>query len=308
MIIDEDVRTTSVDEAEALLARVYTRCRLLESDDPFVFEQAVRGDERVGIHRYRIASRTEAEVEIDGVVGIGTRLGGSYRAVSNGTEVDAARAFLLGPGAARSWSESLDLVMVNVGLAALAEVAGAPGDRPPKLLVGGLGPASPDLQRQWDATQRFATEMWSDPRFLSEQLLRRSVGDLLLASVLACFAVEVVVPPEHGQLGLPASLRRAVQFIEDNADRPIGVRDIAEAARLSPRGVQDLFHRTFGISPTAYLRTVRLDAARRDLQAANPDTDTVAAVAARWGFGHLPRFAARYREAFGENPSRTLRG
>ncbi|MFC6258767.1 hypothetical protein ACFP5Z_17115 [Kocuria oceani] len=34
----------------------------------------------------------------------------------------------------------------------------------------------------------------------------------------------------------------------------------------------------------------------------------MAEVAGRWGFTHRGRFAAAYRERFGENPAATLRG
>ncbi|WP_197680271.1 helix-turn-helix domain-containing protein [Microlunatus soli] len=57
-----------------------------------------------------------------------------------------------------------------------------------------------------------------------------------------------------------------------------------------------------------YLRRVRLDHARRNLQAADPTQgETVKAIAARWGFPRPDRFAARYQEAFGVPPSHTLR-
>jgi AraC-like DNA-binding protein len=46
----------------------------------------------------------------------------------------------------------------------------------------------------------------------------------------------------------------------------------------------------------------------RDLQNAEPGHGTsVAAVAARWGFTHLGRFAIEYRRRFGSYPSQTLR-
>jgi AraC-like DNA-binding protein len=53
---------------------------------------------------------------------------------------------------------------------------------------------------------------------------------------------------------------------------------------------------------------VRLHQARRDLLAADPARgDRVMAVAGRWGFTSMSRFAADYRIAFGESPSLTLR-
>ncbi len=63
------------------------------------------------------------------------------------------------------------------------------------------------------------------------------------------------------------------------------------------------------MTPTAYLRRVRLDHAHRELVgAADGDGLTVTEVAYRWGFSSPSRFAERYRAAFGVAPSQTLRG
>jgi AraC-like DNA-binding protein len=57
-----------------------------------------------------------------------------------------------------------------------------------------------------------------------------------------------------------------------------------------------------------YLRRVRLDGAHRDLQDADPTAGaTVAAIAARWGFGPTTRFTSSYQEQYGALPSHTLR-
>ena len=83
---------------------------------------------------------------------------------------------------------------------------------------------------------------------------------------------------------------------------------VAQAVRMSPRGLQQAFRRVYDTTPMAYLHTVRLAGARRDLISANPTRGaTVRDVAARWGFPHASRFSARYKEAFGESPSATLR-
>ncbi|MFI5838014.1 AraC family transcriptional regulator [Micromonospora sp. NPDC051300] len=78
---------------------------------------------------------------------------------------------------------------------------------------------------------------------------------------------------------------------------------------VTPRALQTAFRRHLGITPTAYLRRVRLDRAHRDLTAARrAEGDTVAAIARRWGYLHTGRFAADYRAAYGRPPGDTLRG
>jgi AraC-like DNA-binding protein len=68
------------------------------------------------------------------------------------------------------------------------------------------------------------------------------------------------------------------------------------------------FRRHVGTTPTDHLRRVRLERARRDLEAGDPVRgDTVAEIATRWGFAHHGRFAIDYRRVFGCSPSHTLR-
>jgi AraC-like DNA-binding protein len=56
-----------------------------------------------------------------------------------------------------------------------------------------------------------------------------------------------------------------------------------------------------------YLRQVRLALVHDNLRAADPAATTVAQVAYRYGFTHLGRFAAAYRERYDVSPSQTLR-
>lgn len=101
-------------------------------------------------------------------------------------------------------------------------------------------------------------------------------------------------------------LRDAVRYIEAHAqDRP-SVPDIAAACGLSQRGLQDVFARTLGTTPNRFLRDHRLDCVRRELLRA-PGDDGVTPIARRWGFTNPGRFAAAYRDRFGEDPATTLR-
>ncbi|MGH3915495.1 MAG: AraC family transcriptional regulator [Pseudonocardiaceae bacterium] len=106
----------------------------------------------------------------------------------------------------------------------------------------------------------------------------------------------------------PVSLRRAMTFCDEHADQPISVSDLAAAARVSVRTLQDNFRTYAQTTPLGYLRRVRLDRAHRDLLAAaeSGEQTTVTDVALRWGFVHLSRFAQLYRDTYGHVPSELL--
>lgn len=101
-------------------------------------------------------------------------------------------------------------------------------------------------------------------------------------------------------------LRRAIRFVHDHAAEQIEVADIAAAADLSERGLQDLFRRRLAVTPMRYLREVRLDRVHLELAARRGRIVTVRDVARHWQFAHLGRFAAAYRRRFGESPHETL--
>lgn len=103
-----------------------------------------------------------------------------------------------------------------------------------------------------------------------------------------------------------AAIRRAVDLIEDRPSEPWTTVRLATEVHLSVRALQAGFQRDMATPPMTYLRQVRLRRAQEALVAADRETTTVRAVAARFGILHLGRFAAAYREAFGELPSETL--
>lgn len=102
-------------------------------------------------------------------------------------------------------------------------------------------------------------------------------------------------------------LRHAVDFVRAHAHLPITTEQIADAAGLSVRGVQESFRRTLGVAPLEFLREVRLERVHEELLNAERGRVTVSDVARNWGFVHLGRFAGTYAERFGESPNRTLR-
>jgi AraC-like DNA-binding protein len=103
-----------------------------------------------------------------------------------------------------------------------------------------------------------------------------------------------------------AAIRHAVELIEERPCEPWTTVRLAAEVHLSARALQDGFHRDLATPPMTYLRQIRLRRAHAALTAADRDATTVRAVAVNLGIVHMSRFAASYREAFGEAPSETL--
>jgi AraC-like DNA-binding protein len=55
-----------------------------------------------------------------------------------------------------------------------------------------------------------------------------------------------------------------------------------------------------------YLKEIRLRRVNEELRGLRSGSETVTAVAFRWGFSHLGHFTTDYKRRFGESPSETL--
>jgi AraC-like DNA-binding protein len=106
--------------------------------------------------------------------------------------------------------------------------------------------------------------------------------------------------------GRPAAVRDAMDIIEARPHLPLTTSTLAMHCHVSVRTLQAGFQRHLGMSPMAYVRVVRLRHAHRDLCSADPSHHTVAAIAHRWGFTHLSRFAAAHKTMYGQSPLQVL--
>lgn len=174
---------------------------------------------------------------------------------------------------------------------------------------------------------RFAPEMelvadraswWSYVSLLLDELSGTDGGQRARASIAQLEALLIVklleaqpsnyleeLQPQSCRIA-PQHVRRVERFIADNVDRSITLEELVEVSGVSARALFDGFRRFRGQSPMAYLRSIRFDRVRKDLQRAEPG-ETVTSIACRWGFYQFGRFAGQYRQIYGELPSETLR-
>ncbi|MEU9667699.1 helix-turn-helix transcriptional regulator [Streptomyces bobili] len=215
------------------------------------------------------------------------------------------------PYSGRIHNARYTIVMLDTDL--LAQVAaGAPGHGPGPVRLTGHRPHSPVAARQLRQTVGYVRDhVLTAPGLADQPLVASTAAQHLAAGVLAAFPNTASPDPSAADRNdaRPATLRRALAYMDDHAGEPITVADIAAAAHVTVRALQYAFRRHLDTTPLAHLRRVRLAHAHDDLRAADPlDGTTVTDVAARWGFFHAGRFAGLYRSAYGHPPHRTLAG
>ena len=98
----------------------------------------------------------------------------------------------------------------------------------------------------------------------------------------------------------------ARDHILSNLQRPIAASQLPSIVGASRRQLEYAFHDAFGLGPREFIHVTRLNEIRRELLARRDDGVTVTEVAFAWGINHLGRFAASYRQLFGESPAETL--
>lgn len=241
-------------------------------------------------------------------------LAGGYRGRSLGGELEIARdrAQLVNPVAPLTmrWDPACRMLVVRFDKAMVGDyLAALSGGRARGAPVFGEAiplttPAGARLRRTVASLMRAIEH---EPAMLASPLAARQVEQLLFAQVLAA-AGHGLPFDKHRWSGVPYYVKRAEDFIAANLANDISLIDIVASSGVSMRTLYYGFRRRHGVGPIAWMKRLRLDRTRADLDAAVPGGTTVTEVATRWGFVHFGRFAADYRARFGMTPLETLRG
>jgi AraC family ethanolamine operon transcriptional activator len=165
-------------------------------------------------------------------------------------------------------------------------------------------PAQEELESMRDFLQGALSMTGSSPLLAQNARLREVLQQTILSNLaqllLACCERPVPVMSLANRWKIVADAREVVLR---TPDAPSNVSDICAAVGVSRRTLQYCFQNVLGLSPTAFLRAMRLDGVRRMLRTASSVTDA----AVHWGFWHFGYFSQDYRKLFGELPSQTHR-
>src|SRR5262249_53032353 len=138
----------------------------------------------------------------------------------------------------------------------LAAPSPAPGHTARPVRFTGYEPVSPQAAAQWRTAYDYVRDtVVSIPHPADQPLVAASAPRLLAATALAVFPTDAVPAPttQDSHDGHPGTVRRAVEFIDENAHQDISVADIAAAAFVTIRAVQLAFRRHLDTTPMRYL-------------------------------------------------------
>ncbi|MBN2717152.1 MAG: helix-turn-helix transcriptional regulator [Deltaproteobacteria bacterium] len=129
-----------------------------------------------------------------------------------------------------------------------------------------------------------------------EQLLESGELKICHLIIRQIFGIAQKEPPVVGSI----TIHRAVEYIYANYAESLTVGDMAHKANLSTSHFTRLFRREMGIAPAEYLLQIRLNVAKRMLQA---NDRTLTDIAFDCGFGSSSYFSHSFSKAFGMAPS-----
>ncbi|QBJ97761.1 AraC family transcriptional regulator [Rhodococcus sp. ABRD24] len=297
------------DEAEDVVSDAYFPHDLTPVSADSEPNVNVRAMQLGSLRLARIGWGAEVSVgtEHPGGYAVNIPLSGRIESVSAGRDVisDVGKASVFRPdtpAVITRWTADCEILGIKIDRdylhRELARVLGRPDRRLPDQvdLSTAAGQNWMGLLRSIVRQIRDGEVLWQTP-VVAEQLS----GALTGAFVLAVLPDAAAAPPR------PRIVKRVLDRIDEDPSLAWTASDMAEAAGVSVRRLQEGFREYLGMCPRDYLLDVRLSRIHDDLMAGDPSVTSVTDVALHWGITHTGRFAAAYRRKYGYAPSETLR-
>lgn len=214
---------------------------------------------------------------------------------------DRDHAIWSGDGSERLWLTIDEAAVTRVAGAMLGEGLDRPIEFDPSVDL-----TRPEIRELFETVAFAAQQLGGEPSLFSSPWLRAELEEMIATALLLGQPhshSDRLDSPRH-RLS-PRDVRRAIDYIHGHLHEAITLADLAEAAGVPGRTLQQHFRHTHGLPPMAYLRKTRFEKARALLR--DEPGLSVTEAALRAGFDHLGRFAVGYRRRFGESPSQTAR-
>lgn len=309
-------RTTDLARAEAIVGDAYLPHRLDRVERTDALDMGLVGVQFGSLFAGRLGYGTALRMRTIEMTNLHVNIPLSGRAVSSvGHETlcaEPGEAAVFTPGATPEiyWSRGCEQLCLMVPPATvtleLEQLLGRHTAEP--LQWAFLSGDQTGLTRALKPAIRLMTAELESPSSITHYpAAARHVEGLVVSSLLLGqphnYTDRLLRPADAAPRGVIA---RAVELIQEFPEEAWTVTRLAHEVHVSVRTLQTGFRSQLGEPPSVYLRRVRLAKIREVLASTPAGATTVHAVATRFGFLHMGRFAATYKATFHESPSITL--
>ncbi|RLA40174.1 MAG: hypothetical protein DRR06_17870 [Gammaproteobacteria bacterium] len=135
-----------------------------------------------------------------------------------------------------------------------------------------------------------------------QELLELELPALVLGSFRHANLMKCIPPQNRAR-----ALKRALDFIDAHPREALTVEDLCIESASSLSTLERAFREQYGVSPKRFILLQRLHHVRRVLLH-QAESRKIFEIANEYGFWHMSKFAADYKNVFGELPSQTLKG
>ncbi len=208
---------------------------------------------------------------------------------------------------AMRWAEDNDQFMLRVGRSLLERTLvghlGCALDRPLRFQLGFRWRECP----AWRCLMSYLLDCSTQHANLAQhKLIVHQMEQLVAATLLSAQPHNYTgaLPGRRGAV-LPRHVRSVQDYLQAHAHESVSAEQLARIAGVSVRSLYAGFKEFLGVSPMHYLRDLRMERAHAEL--VSGESRNIAGVALRWGFAHMGRFSAGYKERYGVSPSQSLR-
>ena len=147
-----------------------------------------------------------------------------------------------------------------------------------------------------------------EPELLAYPQVQKAMSSAIIGHLAEVLSSATHAPtPTRSFKGRCHVVKEATSYALAHTTEPITIADLCLKLNISRRMLNYCFMDVLATNPVQYLRSLRLNGVRRELRLPGNTPGSIRDTAGKWGFWHLPRFAAEYRSLFGELPSETER-
>jgi transcriptional regulator GlxA family with amidase domain len=306
-----DFRSQHADEVQEFLGGVYAENEFKIVGGKEQSRTRIYGGDVGDIAQYNVSYSSPftflSETERDSFLILSCTAGtASFRHA--GSSIDFARGRIAPISATTESSvrsgETLAHISTHISARAIhsfgSKLLGRPLDHPVQL---DLAPFSDELADHWRLVVRSLNRLLDSER--PSTLAINNLNEYAIALLLQKHPHNYSQELERRQPINAKTVTDAKRYIDENADQPIGVADVAAFARCSIGALNEGFCEHLGLTPRAYLYFARMALARSKIVSGAGD-ESAEEIALRCGFVDFKRFEDTFKTRYSESPTEAL--